>query len=69
MNCGRTLAEPTLVTLDGKAAKFESGSIAIGHGAALVPYGVQATLTPTMLDHNRIRLEVTASLRARARGM
>ena len=70
--CARTLAEPTLVTLDGQIARFDAGGQVVfasnGSASAPVPYGVQLAFTPTVLDKDRVRLEVAASLSAHDAG-
>lgn len=69
---GKILAEPTLVTLSGRTATFLAGgefpvptAVGIdGIGAATTTFrgfGTQLAFTPTVLDKDRIRLQVTPS--------
>lgn len=69
---GKILAEPTLVTLSGRPATFLSGgefavptAVGIGGiGAATTSFrgfGTMLTFTPTVLDKDRIRLNVMPS--------
>lgn len=69
---GRILAEPTLVTISGKTAKFlAGGEFAVptvvgvdGVGAATTTFhgfGTELSFTPTVLDKDLVRLEVTPS--------
>lgn len=65
---GKILAEPTLVTLDGQAARFIAGGevpiVASGLGAASVsyrPFGSVLTFLPMILQNNIIRLDVEPS--------
>lgn len=69
---GRILAEPTLVTVSGKPAKFlAGGEFAVptvvgvdGVGAASTTfhgYGTELVFTPTVLDKDLVRLEVSPS--------
>lgn len=68
----KVLAEPNLVTLSGHSARFiVGGSFAVPQtvgvqGAAAVttnfqPFGTELTFTPTVLDKDRIRLQVNPS--------
>jgi pilus assembly protein CpaC len=70
---GKVLAEPNLVTLSGRPASFIAGGefavpTVVGvQGAAAVAtnfrgFGVQLAFTPTVLDKDLIRLQVTPSL-------
>lgn len=76
----RSLAEPTLVTMNGVPANFLAGGQfpvpVIGgfgtlngagglQGVAFVPYGVQLNFTPFVTDRDRIRLVLNASVSAR----
>ncbi|HEX8202919.1 MAG TPA: pilus assembly protein N-terminal domain-containing protein, partial [Isosphaeraceae bacterium] len=74
-NAMKILAEPNLVTLSGRPASFLSGgSFAVptvvglgGVGAATTNFqgfGTQLFFIPTVLDKDRIRLQVTPSLSA-----
>ncbi len=69
----KILAEPNLVTLSGRPASFISGGefavpIVVGvEGAAAATtnfrgFGTQLTFTPTVLDKDRIRLQVAPSV-------
>jgi pilus assembly protein CpaC len=75
-NLARTLAEPTLVALNGETAKFSSGGefpvpvvtgfTAAGlQGVSFVPFGVNLKFTPTITDKDRIRLQVNADVSTR----
>lgn len=59
----KLLVEPHLVTLAGRPASFLAD---MGSGGTKiprhVPYGFQLTVTPTFLDLDRARLEISASL-------
>ena len=70
---GKLLAEPTLVTLSGQTATFLSGGefavpTVVGvSGAQSVSttfrsFGTQLSFTPTVIDKDRIRLQVTPSV-------
>lgn len=76
----RSLAEPTLVTMNGVPANFMAGGQfpvpVIGgfgtvngagglQGVAFVPFGVQLNFTPFVTDRDRIRLVLNASVSAR----
>jgi pilus assembly protein CpaC len=76
MSYARTLAEPNLVTLNGKPATFQAGGqfpvpIVTGftasglQGVSFVPFGVQLSFTPYITDRDRIRLEIQAEVSAR----
>jgi pilus assembly protein CpaC len=76
LNLARSLAEPNLVTLNGRAASFQAGgefpipqSVITGSGAAqsvqFVPFGVSVNFTPIITDKDRIRLNVHATVSAR----
>jgi pilus assembly protein CpaC len=69
---GKILAEPNLVTLSGRPATFLAGGefavpIVVGvEGAAAATtnfrsFGTQLSFTPTVIDKDRIRLQVTPS--------
>ena len=69
---GKILAEPTLVTISGQAAQFLSGgefavptAVGVGGvGAATTTFrgfGTQLQFTPTVLDKDLIRLQVSPS--------
>ncbi len=70
---GKILAEPTLVTLSGRAATFIAGgefpvptAVGIGGIGAASTYfrgfGTQLSFTPTVIDKDRIRLQVAPSV-------
>jgi pilus assembly protein CpaC len=72
-NLARTLAEPSLTTLNGRPAVFFSGTqfpvpvvtgaTAVGlQGVSFVPVGVNLTFLPVITDRDRIRMTVTASV-------
>jgi pilus assembly protein CpaC len=62
----RVLAEPSLVTLSGQSANFLAGGeipipLSQGNGSVSIeykPYGVGLTVSPTVLDDQRIVLKV-----------
>lgn len=73
----RTLAEPTLVTLNGQAATFQAGgefplptlaSAGTGNGTlqgvSYRPFGVSLNFTPIVSDKDRIRLTINAEVTA-----
>jgi len=77
----RSLAEPTLVTMNGQSAYFQSGGSfpvpVIGgfggfgglggglEGVQYVPYGVIVNYTPYITDRDRIKLLINASVSTR----
>jgi len=73
----RSLAEPTLVTMNGQTANFLAGGSfpvpviggfgAIGglQGVQYVPYGVIVNYTPFITDRDRLRLSLNATVSAR----
>ena len=72
-NLARTLAEPTLVALNGQSASFSAGGefpvpVVTGFTAAglqgvqFQQFGVQLQFTPTVTDKDRIRLNVNADV-------
>ncbi|MEX0819631.1 MAG: pilus assembly protein N-terminal domain-containing protein [Pirellulaceae bacterium] len=76
---GKILAEPTLVTLNGRTATFIAGgefavptAVGIGGiGAASTSFrgfGTQLAFTPTIIDKDRIRLQVAPSFSSLDRG-
>lgn len=76
---GKVLAEPTLVTLNGRTATFIAGgefavptAVGIGGiGAASTSFrgfGTQLAFTPTIIDKDRIRLQVAPSFSSLDRG-
>jgi pilus assembly protein CpaC len=69
----KILAEPNLVTLSGTTATFISGGefavpTVVGVGGAQAAstsfkgFGTQLTFTPTIIDHDRIRLQVNPTV-------
>jgi pilus assembly protein CpaC len=75
-NLARTLAEPNLVTLHGRPARFQAGgqfpvpSARVGFGAAaqgvqFIPFGVQLQFVPFIVDRDKIRLNVSANVSTR----
>ena len=76
LNYAKSMAEPTLVTLNGQTADFQAGGqfpvpIVTGYttagleGVQFVPYGVQLSFTPYITDRDRIRLAVSANVSSR----
>ncbi|WP_158545234.1 type II and III secretion system protein family protein [Bremerella cremea] len=76
MNLAKSLAEPTLTTLNGQTASFSAGgefpvpSAVITNGGSaqsvqFVPFGVQLNFTPNIVDRDRIRLVVNATVSSR----
>jgi pilus assembly protein CpaC len=72
----RSLAEPNLVAMNGQTATFHAGGqfpvpVVTGNtfsglqGANFVPYGVNLQFTPFVLDRDRIRLNVGATVSTR----
>lgn len=72
-NLARTLAEPNLITLNGRTANFRAGGefpvpvvtgfTAAGlQGVSFVPFGVQLSFTPIITDKDRIRLFVNGDI-------
>jgi pilus assembly protein CpaC len=79
LDFARSLAEPTLVTLNGQTASFQAGGqfpvpvvtgfTAAGlQGTSFVPFGVQLSFTPYVTDRDRIRLVVQADVSTRDLG-
>ena len=77
MNFARSLAEPNLTTMNGRAATFHAGgsfpvpnSVVLAGGAAqsviYVPFGVDLRFTPYITDRNRVRLELAAEVSTRS---
>jgi pilus assembly protein CpaC len=75
-NLARTLAEPNLVTLHGRPARFQAGgqfpvpAARVGFGSAaqgvdFVPFGVQLQFIPFIVDRDKIRLNVAANVSTR----
>jgi pilus assembly protein CpaC len=76
LDFARTLAEPTLVALNGHQANFQAGgefpvpvvtgATATGlQGVNFVPFGVQLHFTPYITDKDLIRLQVKADVSTR----
>ncbi|HUG90895.1 MAG TPA: pilus assembly protein N-terminal domain-containing protein [Planctomycetaceae bacterium] len=76
LNLARTLAEPNLVTLHGRPARFQAGgqfpvpAARVGFGTAaqgveFVPFGVQLQFIPFIVDRDKIRLSIAASVSTR----
>jgi pilus assembly protein CpaC len=83
LNFARSLAEPTLTTLNGQPAEFHAGGsfpvpIVTGflggtlqqglQGVQFVPFGVSLTFIPYVTDKDRIRLQVAAEVSTRDPG-
>lgn len=76
LNLARTLAEPNLVTLHGRPARFQAGgqfpvpAARVGFGSAgqgvdFVPFGVQLQFVPYIVDRDKVRLMVAANVSTR----
>jgi pilus assembly protein CpaC len=76
LNYARSLAEPNLVTLNGKTALFQAGGefpipVVTGNtfnglqGVNFVPFGVRLRFTPFITDKDRIRLNLQGSVSTR----
>jgi pilus assembly protein CpaC len=76
LKLARTLAEPNLTTLNGHRADFRAGGSfpvpQIGglggtglQGTVFVPFGVSLEFTPFIVDHDRIRLQISAGVSVR----
>lgn len=76
VNMARTLAEPTLTTMNGQQADFHAGGqfpvpVVTGftssglQGVSFVPFGVQLRFTPYITDKDRIRLVLSAEVSVR----
>ena len=73
----RSLAEPTLVTMNGQPANFLAGGqfpvpvVTAGNsfgglqGVSYVPYGVQLNFTPFITDRDKLRLVLNATISSR----
>jgi pilus assembly protein CpaC len=73
LNLARSFAEPNLVTLNGRPARFQAGGqfpvpIITGatftglQGVQFVPFGIQLSFIPVIIDRDRIRLSVQANV-------
>jgi pilus assembly protein CpaC len=75
LNYSRSLAEPTLTTMNGQTASFQAGGLfpipfltagglnsSILQGVGYIPTGVQLSFTPYITDKDRIRLQVAAEV-------
>lgn len=76
LNLAKSLAEPNLTTLNGQPATFRAGGEfpvpaatqsfgGVGQGVAFVPFGVQLRFVPYIVDRDRVRLQVSASISTR----
>jgi pilus assembly protein CpaC len=76
LDLARSLAEPNLVTLNGRSAFFRvggefpvpvvTGATAVGlQGVSFVPFGVTVSFTPLISDKDRIRLQLQAEVSTR----
>jgi Flp pilus assembly secretin CpaC len=74
LNCARSLADPILTALDGQEASFQAGGSfpvpEIGADGCMtrvrfVPYGTLLNLTPSIVGHGQIHLELRASISKR----
>jgi pilus assembly protein CpaC len=76
LNLARSLAEPTLTTLNGRQASFNvggsfpvpvvTGATATGlQGVEFRDFGVQLNFVPIVTDHDRVRLNMMASVTTR----
>lgn len=79
MSLAKTLAEPTLTSLNGQQASFHAGGqfpvpIVTGQtntglqGVSFVPFGINLQFTPYITDRDRIRLNVSAEVSSRTQG-
>jgi pilus assembly protein CpaC len=74
-NYARSLAEPNLTAANGQTATFQAGGqfpvpvltgVGVGiEGVQFVPFGVQVSFSPIVLDRDRIRLNVQAVVSTR----
>lgn len=69
LSLARSLAEPNLVTINGRPASFQAGGEfpvpnatatfgAVGQSVTFIPFGVNVTFIPYITDRDRIRLQV-----------
>ncbi len=76
MSLAKTLAEPTLTSLNGQPASFQAGgqfpvpivsAQAAGslQGVSFVPFGIRLEFTPYITDRDRIRLNMAAEVSSR----
>ncbi|MEQ8819444.1 MAG: pilus assembly protein N-terminal domain-containing protein [Sumerlaeia bacterium] len=76
LNLAKSLAEPNLVTLNGRKASFLAGGqfpipVVTGatntglQGVEFVPFGVQLEFTPFVTERDRIRLSINAEVSTR----
>ncbi|MCE9567572.1 MAG: pilus assembly protein N-terminal domain-containing protein [Planctomycetes bacterium] len=78
MQYAKSLAEPTLVTMNGQTADFRAGGqfpvpviggfngLAGGlQGVSYIPFGVQLSFTPFLTDRDRVRLVLSANVSER----
>lgn len=81
LSYAKSLAEPTLVTMNGQSANFLAGGqfpvpVVSGfginnglQGVSFVPFGVQLNFTPFITDRDRIRLQLNANVSSRDVGV
>lgn len=81
LSYAKSLAEPTLVTMNGQSANFLAGGqfpvpVIAGfgvnnglQGVSFIPFGVQLNFTPFITDRDRIRLQLNANVSARDVGI
>jgi pilus assembly protein CpaC len=76
LNLARTLAEPTLVALNGRPARFFAGGQfpipaavstfgSTGQSVQFQPFGVQLQFVPYIVDRDKVRLTVSSSVSTR----
>jgi pilus assembly protein CpaC len=76
LNFARSLAEPNLVTVNGRPASFQAGGEfpvpaasltfgAVGQGVRFVPFGVAVQFVPYITDRDRIRLQILGRVSTR----
>jgi pilus assembly protein CpaC len=76
VDLARSIAEPNLVTLNGRPATFfaggefpvpvVAGTVGVGlSGVSFVPFGVHLFFTPLVSDKDRIRLQLNATVSTR----
>lgn len=76
LDLARTLAEPNLVALNGKPARFFAGGEfpvpsgvasfgAAANGVTFVPFGVQLQFVPYIVDRDKVRMTATAVVSTR----
>jgi len=76
LSLARSLAEPNLVTMNGRVASFlaggefpvpvVTGATAVGlQGVSFIPFGVQLRFTPVITDRDRVRLTLNGTVSTR----